>query len=90
MENNKQKVKELSMEILSYIVSEMEKDIDRAINSGALDISKWDENVKPMVIPKSIVLVLITKQTYNTTLNGKNTSLEKLVKSNVKNLLNFI
>lgn len=87
-QNKKEKIKSLVIEMLNQSHNAMIKDIDRAINSGALDIDNWNESDKPMIIPKIIVTTILQKESKQ--YEAKGTSFEKQIKKEVKNLHYFL
>lgn len=84
----KEKIKALVIELLKDSHEEMIKKIDRAINSGALDIENWDEKITPMIIPKVIATAILESEA--TQYSARGTSFEKKIKRDVKNLRYFI
>ena len=84
----KKKIKALANWMLKDSLKKMEANIDRALNSGALDIDDWDENSNPMILPKIIVKALIEDEARQ--YDGRGTSHEKMVKKEVANLKNFL
>jgi len=87
-QNKKEKIKSLVIEMLNQSHNAMIKDIDRAINSGALDIDNWNESDKPMIIPKIIVTTILQKESKQ--YEAKGTSFDKLIKKVVNNLHYFL
>ena len=74
--------------MLKNSLKEMEAKIDKALNSGALDIDNWDENSNSMILPKVIVVAIM--ETEADQYKGSGTSFEKEVKKEVRNLKCFI
>jgi len=87
-QNKKEKIKSLVIDMLNQSHNTMIKDIDRAINSGALDIDNWNESDKPMIIPKIIVTTILQKESKQ--YEAKGTSFEKQIKKEVNNLHYFL
>lgn len=83
----KEKIKALVIELLKDSHEEMIKKIDRALNSGALDIENWDEKISRMVLPKTIATAILESEAgyYST-----GTTYAKRIKRDVKNLRYFI
>lgn len=81
-------LKELVESCLEASYDAMLKDIDKALDSGAVDIDSWDVNNNPMVLAKTITAALLKSESEQWT--GKGTSFEKQVKKDINNLLNFI
>ena len=88
IESNKSKIAELVKDMLNESHESMLKKIDKVLNSGAIDIESWDENKKPMILPKCIVTAIL--QNESTQYEGKGTSYEKQVKKEVKNIRYFL
>jgi len=84
----KKKIKALAKKMLKNSLKEMEAKIDKALNSGALDIDNWDENSNSMILPKVIVVAIM--ETEADQYKGSGTSFEKEVKKEVRNLKCFI
>ena len=84
----KKKIKALAKKMLKNSLKEMEAKIDKALNSGALDVDNWDENSNSMILPKVIVVAIMETEADQYKASG--TSFEKEVKKEVKNLKCFI
>lgn len=84
----KEKIKALVIELLNTSHEEMIKKIDRALNSGALDIENWDEKTSPMILPKTIATAILESEA--TQYSARGTSFERRIKRDVKNLRYFI
>lgn len=82
--DKKEKIKALASDMLKESYEAMIKKIDRALASGAIDVDAWDEKSSPMIIPKCIVTAIL--QDESTQYEGKGTSFEKQIKSEVKNI----
>lgn len=87
-QEKKDKVKQLSIDMLSQSLTAMIKQVDRAINSGAIDIDDWSEDDKPMILPKIIVTAILENESKQ--YQGKGTSFEKHIKKEVNNLKCFL
>lgn len=87
-QQKKEAIKNHCIDMLNESHEFMLKKIDRALNSGAIDIEAWNENDKPMIVPKCIVTALLQVESYQ--YEGKGTSFEKQIKKEVKNIVNFI
>ena len=83
----KEKIKALVIELLNDSHEEMLKKIDRALNSGALDIENWNEKTSPMVLPKTIATAILESEA---THYCTGTTYAKRIKRDVKNLRYFI
>ena len=87
-QEKKDKIKELVSDMLEESHTIMLKKIDRALNSGAVDVDAWDEKNNPMILPKCITTAIL--QNESTQYEGKGTSFEKQVKKEVKNIRYFL
>ncbi len=86
--NNREMIAKLVKDMLNESHESMLKKIDKVLNSGAIDFESWDENKKPMILPKCIVTAIL--QNESTQYEGKGTSYEKQVKKEVKNIRYFL
>lgn len=86
--NKKAKIKKLALDMLKESHEAMVKNIDKALNSGAIDVDDWDENSNPMILPKCIVTAVLEQEA--TQYDGTGTSFEKKIKKEVKNIRYFI
>lgn len=84
----KEKIKGLVSDMLKESYEAMLKKIDKALNSGAVDIDKWNDKINPMILPKCIVTAILENE--STQYLGIGTSFEKEVKKEVKNIRYFI
>ena len=87
-QDKKNKIKALVTDMLNQSHEAMVKKIDRAINSGAIDIDSWSESNNPMILPKCITIALLEDE--STQYNGSGTAFEKEVKKEVRNIRCFI
>lgn len=87
-DNKKEKVSKLAKDMLQDSYNAMLKKVEKALNSGAINIDDWDEKTNPMVLPKSIVIAIL--QDESTQYDGKGTSFEKEIKKNVSNIKHFL
>lgn len=62
--------------------------IDKSLNCGAVDIEEWDENINPMILPKTIITAILERESKQFLPTG--TSFEKEMKKDIKNLGYFI
>ena len=60
--NKKAKIKKLVEEMLNESHKAMLKKLETVLNSGAIDIDGWVENISPMIIPKCIVTALLQSE----------------------------
>lgn len=87
-QEKKEKIKSLVEDMLNESHQAMLKKIDKAINSGVINIDDWDENISPMIIPKTILTAILKNE--STQYEGKGTSSHKQVKKDSENILLFI
>lgn len=88
MESKKEKIRSLVIEMLNKSHEAMIKNVEKALNSGAIDTEQWDERTNKMILPKCIVTAILQKESEQ--YDGKGTSFEKQVKREVKNIRYFI
>jgi len=86
--DKKNKIKQLAIDMLKESQEAQLKLVEKALNSGALDIDAWDENDKPMILPKIIVTAVLQRESQQ--YEAKGTSYEKKVKKEVNNLKIFL
>ena len=86
--DKKKRIEEICNELLDNSIEAMRYQIKKSINSGALDINNWDENIDSMIIPKIIMIAVLKDEAEQ--YSAKGTSFEKQIKREVKNLINFI
>ena len=66
----------------------MKKRIDTVLNSGAINIDKWEKDTAPMILPKCILTAILEHQ--STQYDGKGTSYQKQIKKEIKNIRYFL
>jgi hypothetical protein len=66
----------------------MLKNIDKVIASGAVDVTAYDTQVNPMILPKAITIALLQSEANQ--YDAKGTAYEKVIKREVNNLKHFI
>jgi hypothetical protein len=88
MKVKKHLITHLAKGVLANAFEEMNKGIEKALNSGALNLDSWNENVNPMILPKIIAIALLEDSA--TQLNGKGTCFEKEMSNEIKNLKLFL
>jgi phage gp36-like protein len=86
--DNKEKIIEITEQILDEAYIHMKKKIQKALNSGAIDIDSWDEKTNPYILPKKIVIAILEDEALQ--YNGTGTCFEKEIKKDVKNLKLFL
>jgi len=87
-QEKKEKIKSLVEDMMNESYQAMIKKIDKAINSGAVDIDDWNENTSPMILPKTIITAILKNEA--TQYDCKGTSFHKQVKKDSENILLFI
>ncbi len=85
---SKSKIRILTVEMLINSKNHMIESINKAIDSGALDIDSWDENDNPMILPKIILKAVMQNEAEQYSARG--TSFEKMMKKEVNNLKLFL
>lgn len=86
--DKRNKIKSLVTDMLNESHEAMIKKIDKALNSGAIDVDGWDESNNPMILPKCIVTAIL--QNESTQYEAKGTAFEKEVKKEVRNIRYFL
>ena len=86
--NNKEKIKNLTIQMLDESYKHSLKKIDKALNSGAIDLDAWDENVNPMLIPKAILIAILLDEADQHDCKG--TSFGRQVNRDAKNIGYFL
>lgn len=86
--NKKEAIKKLALEILNDTFEAAKKNVDKALSSGAIDIDSWDENSAAMLVPKSIVMAVLTEEVSQ--ISGKGTSFAKKQAKDAKNIGYFL
>ena len=85
---NKLKIKLLTENFLADAYIAMEKKIEKAIQSGSLDIDSWEENNNPAIIPKIIVTALLEDESKQWSCEGS--SFQKEMRKEINNLKLFL
>jgi len=88
MKSKKQKIKGLVKDMLIESHKKALKNIDKALNSGSVDVDGWDEENTPMILPKCILTAILEDQARQYTARG--TKYEKQTKKEVKNIRYFL
>jgi hypothetical protein len=81
-------IKSHVLDMLEKSFKNMVKKVDKAVNSGAVDVDDWSADNNPMTLPKIIVIAILKDE--STQYEGKGTSFEKQIKKEVKNLRYFL
>jgi len=84
----KQIIKKHVKGMLKDSYASMLKKIDKALNSGAIDIENYDVNNAPMIIPKCIVIAILQDETEQ--YSAKGTAYEKLVRRESDNIYTYL
>lgn len=88
MNSNREKIKQLVVDMLNDSHDNMIKKIDKALDSGCLDIEGWEADNSPMILPKCVVTAILKNESQQ--YEAKGTSFEKRVKKEVSNIRLFI
>lgn len=86
--DKREKIKKLAVDMLNESYQEALKNIDKALDSGAVNIEEWDSERNFMLLPKSIVIAVLNNESKQYSVKG--TSFEKLVAKEIKNIERFI
>jgi hypothetical protein len=86
--DNKEKIQQLTEDLLKTAFEKMQIQIKRALNSSAIDIENWDENNNPMILPKIILTAILEDEADQYKATG--TRWEKESNKAVKNLKLFL
>lgn len=84
-QEKKDKIKLLVEEMLITSNVSMIRNIDKALNSGAIDVDGWDEKY---YLPKCIITAILQQEA--TEWDGTGTGYEKQIKKEVKNIRYFL
>jgi len=85
----KTQLKKLVKELLKESHKAQIEKIEKALNSGAIDIDSWDSENNPMITPK-IITTAILEDAAATHYSCRNTTFERQTKKDIKNLRYFI
>ena len=88
IDQKKDAIKNHVVDMITWSHKRMLKKIDKAINSGALDIENWQPDNSPMVIPKTIMIAILQEEADQ--YSPKDTSYERKVNKAVRNLKMFL
>ena len=81
-------IKSHCVDMLTRSLVEMTKKIDKALNSGAIDVDGWDPNVNPMLLPKAMVIAIMEDEADQ--YSAKGTSFETQISYESKNIKLFL
>jgi ribosomal protein L17 len=84
----KKQIKSFVKEMIKKSQKEQLQAIDKALNSGALDIENWNPERSPMVLPKIVVTAILEEAARQYT--GRGTPIEKQVRKEINNLKMFL
>ena len=85
---NKNAIAALVKEMLTESHENMIANIDKVLESGAIDITGWSPDKIPTITPKTIILALLEAEKRRYSPAG--TTYAKSIQANVKNILYFI
>lgn len=85
---NKKKIKKLTLQLLKESYEAAKLKIDKALNSGAVDTTNWEEDNMPLIEPKSILIAILMDEADQ--YNAKGTSFEKKIKKQSNNIKLFL
>jgi hypothetical protein len=74
--------------MLKESYKDMQSKVEKALNSGCIDIESWDPTYSKMITPKTIVAAILKNE--STQYDAKGTSFEKQVKKEINNIRLFI
>ena len=86
--DKKNKIKQIAIDMLKQSHEAQLKLIEKALNSGALDIDAWDEENDKLIIPKVIVVAVLETEAEQYKCSG--TKFEKSMKKDINNLKIFL
>jgi hypothetical protein len=86
--DKREKIKKLAVDMLNESFQEALKNIDKALDSGAINIEGWDSEINPMLLPKIIVVAVLNNESKQ--YDAKGTSFEKFFTKESKNIERFI
>ena len=81
-DKKKAQIKKLAIQLLKESFEKAKKQVDRAINCGAIDIDAWSTDSSPMLVPRAIVTAILLDE--STQYNARGTSFEKQMKKDVQ------
>ena len=84
----KREIKKLTKSMLKDSLKDMQEKIDKALNSGAIDIDSWDNENGKMILPKTLLVALLENE--STQYLGKGTDFEKKVRKDANNIKYFL
>lgn len=88
LETKKDSITKRVEELLNDSFIDAQKMVSKAMNSGAIDIEKWDADINSWVLPKIIVTAILKRAAEN--YEGKGTAFEKEIKKNSNNIKLFL
>lgn len=86
--NNKRKIHKHVRDMLKESHKKALLSLDRVLNSGCIDMERWDEENAPMILPKTILTAILEDEANQYTARG--TKYEKQMKKEVRNIRMFI
>ena len=80
----REEIKKMVKGMFQDVVGNLDKQVNKVLNSGAVDVADWDKNNNPMLLPKSILIAFLRDEADQYTAKG--TSFEKQVADDAKNI----
>lgn len=81
-------IQKLAKQMLKESYKKAQEKVVKALESGAIDAEKWDENQGKMLLPKAIVTAVLLDEASQ--YDGRGTGFEKQQAKEIKNIRNFI
>jgi hypothetical protein len=88
---NQEKKEEIKLIVSGMIECSKEqlyKSLDKALNSGCIDIDNWNDKINPLELCKSLMIAILENEA--STYYAWSTCFEKEVKREVKNIKLFL
>lgn len=86
---NKEKIRELVIDMLTELHQKAIQKVEKTLNSGAIDIDGWDEDNSPMLLPKAILTAILEDEARQYVIPN-NHHLKRSWKEDVKNIKFFL
>jgi len=87
-QEKKDNVKQLVADMLNESYEAMVNNIDKVLNSGAIDIDNWDEKYMPMFLPKCILTAILQHESHQ--YEGEGTSFKKQIDKEVRHIRYYL
>jgi hypothetical protein len=88
MKTKREQIKELVIDMLNESHKAMIRNVDKALDSGAVDIDGWDRSNSPMILPKCIIMAILQQE--STQYDAWGTGIERRVRKEVRNIRYFL